>query len=68
MSNKNISHLNWSPDTHKGVDVSLHTSHFVRQPTFDIDKYLLNLVIIETKILLSRTFEATLLLTHDKKL
>ena len=35
---KNISHLNWSPDVHKGADESLHTSHFVRQPTFDIDK------------------------------
>ena len=32
---KNICHLNWSPDVQNGLDLSLQTSHFVRQPTFE---------------------------------
>ena len=31
----NVFHLNWCPAVHKGLDLSVHRSHFVRQPTFE---------------------------------
>ena len=47
---------------------STHPTLFGNQPLILINIFLLNFVTRETEILFSRTFEAILLLTHDKKL